>query len=75
MERHIIYDDEADRFEVCSLDAPLVAPGAPALLDFHNRLPDMRGGIHFNLYNNVWGTNFRMWFEENAQFRFKLSFL
>ncbi len=75
IDQRVIYDDEADRFEVCSLDAPLVAPGAPALLDFHNRLPDMRGGIHFNLYNNVWGTNFRMWFEENAQFRFKLSFL
>lgn len=70
----VTYKDGTHRFEVCSLDAPLVAPGAPALLDFHNRIPDMSGGIHFNLYNNVWGTNFPMWFEEDAQYRFRLSF-
>ncbi|NOG48471.1 MAG: hypothetical protein HND48_02750 [Chloroflexi bacterium] len=50
----------------------LVAPGRPSLLDFHNRLPDMSGGVHFNLYNNVWGTNFPMWFEDDARFRFVL---
>ncbi|MBK9121679.1 MAG: DUF5054 domain-containing protein [Chloroflexi bacterium] len=55
-----------------SLDAVLVAPERPALLDFHNRLPDMAGGVHFNLYNNVWGTNFPMWFEDDARFRFVL---
>lgn len=57
-----------------SLDASLVAPGQPSLLNFHNQLPDMQGGMHFNLYNNVWGTNFPMWFEDDAQFRFTLSF-
>jgi len=55
-----------------SLDAALVAPGRPSLLDFHNQLPDMAGGMHFNLYNNVWGTNFPMWFEDDALFRFSL---
>ncbi|MBV6437431.1 MAG: hypothetical protein AELANPGJ_02715 [Anaerolineae bacterium] len=57
---------------ISSLDAVLVAPGRPSLLDFHNRLPDMSGGVHFNLYNNVWGTNFPMWFEDDARFRFVL---
>lgn len=55
-----------------SLDAVLIAPGRPSLLDFHNQLPDMSGGVHFNLYNNVWGTNFPMWFEDDARFRFVL---
>lgn len=58
---------------VTTPDAPLIAPGRPALLDFHDTLPDPRGGVHVNLYNNVWGTNFPMWFEEDALFRFTVS--
>jgi hypothetical protein len=54
-------------------DAPLIAPGRPALLDFHDTLPDPQDGVHVNLYNNVWGTNFPMWFEEDALFRFTVS--
>ncbi|MEI6425673.1 MAG: hypothetical protein WCP55_25895, partial [Lentisphaerota bacterium] len=53
-----------------NLDAPLVSPGQKSLLDFHDRLPDMNGGLHFNLYNNVWGTNFPMWFNDDMTFRF-----
>ena len=31
-----------------------------------------RKGMHFLLYDNVWGTNFPMWFGEDARFRFVL---
>ena len=55
-----------------SLDAHLVAPGRPALLDFDNRLPGRRGGMHFNLYNNVYPTNFREWYDDDGLFRFVL---
>jgi len=57
-----------------SLDAPLVAPGKPSLLDFNNDFPDLSAGLHFNLLNNLWGTNFPMWFEEDCRFRFQLKF-
>jgi hypothetical protein len=30
--------------------------------------------MHFNLYNNVWGTNFAMWYDEDSRFRFSLNF-
>ncbi len=70
IDQRVIYADHDHKFELESLDAPLVAPGQPALLNFHNELPDMRSGVHVNLYNNVWGTNFPMWFEGDAQFRF-----
>jgi len=62
--------DGENRFQVISLDAPLVAPGRPSLLDFNNDLPNLQHGMHFNLYNNVWGTNFPMWFGEDCRFRF-----
>jgi hypothetical protein len=68
----VTYRDAAVSLAIESLDAVLVAPGRPALLDFHDQLPDMRGGVHFNLYNNVWGTNFPMWFADDARFRFVL---
>lgn len=54
-------------------DAPVVSIGQPRLLHFDNAFSDMSGGFHFNLHNNVWGTNFRMWYEEDTRFRFSLN--
>ncbi len=57
-----------------SLDAALVAPGKPSLLNFTDEMPETNGS-YFNLYNNVWGTNFVMWYEEDARFRFRAAFV
>jgi hypothetical protein len=62
------------QLHLTSWDAPLVAPGKPSLLDFNNDLPALKDGVHVNLYNNVWGTNFRMWYDDDARFRFTLAF-
>lgn len=53
-------------------DAPLVSPGDPRLLRFDNEQPALENGVHINLYNNIWGTNFPMWYEEDARFEFRL---
>lgn len=55
-----------------TLDAPLVAPQEPSLLNFVNTKPLDADPVYFNLYNNVWGTNFPMWYDEDARFRFIL---
>jgi hypothetical protein len=60
-------------FVLETLDAPLIAPGEPSLLNFNNRRPPLAGGVHVNLYNNVWGTNFPMWYDDDARFRFVIS--
>ncbi|MBX2998145.1 MAG: DUF5054 domain-containing protein [Caldilineaceae bacterium] len=67
----VTYVGDNRSFIIESLDAPLVAPGAPTLLNFHNAHPSPGGGMHFNLYNNVWGTNFPMWYADDALFRFQ----
>lgn len=54
-------------------DAPLVAPGRPNLLDADPPVPDLAGGWHFLLADNCWGTNFPMWIEGPARFRFRLT--
>jgi len=56
----VTYQDARGGLEIGSLDAALVAPGEPSLLDFNNRQPALRRGMHFLLFDNVWGTNFRM---------------
>ncbi|MGH3147222.1 MAG: DUF5054 domain-containing protein [Rubrobacter sp.] len=66
------YRDERGGLVLETLDAPLVAPGEPSLLDFNDGQPPLSQGMHFNLYNNVWGTNFAMWNGEDARFRFAL---
>jgi hypothetical protein len=62
VDRGVTYHDRHGRLAIDTLDAPLVAPGAPSLLNFTNRRPPLHRGMHFNLYNNVWGANFPMWY-------------
>ena len=64
----VVYDELA----IESVDTALVAPQEPSLLNFTNEKPADAAPVFFNLYNNVWGTNFPMWYEENARFRFAL---
>lgn len=68
------YDDGKRRLSIETLDAPLVAPGEPSLLNFNSRQPPLEKGMHFNLFNNVWGTNFPQWDGQDARFRFALHF-
>lgn len=58
------------KIAISPLDSALVAPGEPSLLDFNNHQPDLSKGMHFCLLDNLWVTNFPMWFEEDCRFRF-----
>lgn len=71
--RGVEYPDPRHPITIESLDAPLVAPGEPSLLHFSRRQPVLKHGFHFLLYNNIWGTNFGMWYAEDARFRFKIK--
>lgn len=56
--------------ELRPLDSPLVCLSAPSLLDFEGE--ENRGPVFANLYNNLWNTNFKMWYEEDILSRFEL---
>lgn len=56
-----------------TLDAPLVCPGSNKILQFDNIYAPLEGGFHFNLHNNLWGTNFVMWFDDDMKYRFRLT--
>lgn len=59
-----------DTFEVEPVDAPLIALGSRSPLNFSQEQPDLTAGIHSCLFNNAWGTNYIMWFNEDMRFRF-----
>ncbi len=71
--RGVSYHAADGALEIDTFDAPLVAPGDPSLLNFDSEQPTLAHGMHFNLFNNIWGTNFPMWFDGDARFRFTLT--
>jgi hypothetical protein len=66
------YKDENGAFLVETLDAPVVTLGTKSPLCFSNLQPDLSAGVHCNLFNNAWGTNYIMWSGEDMHFRFFL---
>lgn len=60
---------------ITSLDANIVEIGERTALDFKTDQPDIRKGVHFCLFNNLWGTNFTMWWGGSMTYRFKIELL
>jgi hypothetical protein len=67
------YKEGPHRFAVETLDAPVVALGERTPLLFSNEQPDLTRGIHSCLFNNAWGTNYIMWYGEDARFRYVIK--
>ena len=70
----MLYKGSEGSIKIVTLDATLVCPGERKLLKFDNQFAPLSGGMHVNLHNNIWGTNFPMWYEDNGKFRFRLDF-
>jgi len=68
-------DVRAGDVRISTLDASLVAPEHGNLLEFTQQIPRVDAGISVNLYNNKWGTNFPMWYEDDSVFRFKMTLI
>lgn len=67
------YDGPSERVTVQNIDSPLVSLGKRKLLDFDNTPALDNGSFHFNLCNNIWGTNFPLWYEEDGRSRIHLA--
>ena len=72
LDKGLSYREGPTLFAVETLDAPVIAVGVKSPLNFSKSQPDLAGGIHCNLFNNAWGTNYIMWFGEDMRFRFVL---
>ena len=66
------HTSDKDSIVIETVDSPVIALGEKSPLNFSTSQPDLAGGVHCNLFNNAWGTNYIMWFQENMRFRFVL---
>lgn len=55
---------------VVTADAPLLALGETGIYRFRKKYKRKEAALYFNLFNNMWGTNFPQWIEGNFSFRF-----
>lgn len=58
---------------VRSLHAPLLSVGGRHLYDENEEYGRPEDGMWYLLHNNRWGTNFPLWYGENARFEFEIS--
>lgn len=66
------FDNES--CEIINHDCPLISIGRGKILEYDNKTEDItKDGISYVLYNNVWGTNFPLWYEDNASFSFTIK--
>lgn len=62
----------AGEFELINRHSPLISIGKGKILEYDNKIESIEDGISYVLYDNVWGTNFPQWYEDNAKFSFEI---
>lgn len=70
----LVYSGSDGSITLDSLHAPLVSIGGRNLYEMDNKVNDISNGFYYTLFNNRWGTNFKMWFEEDCAFRYEITF-
>ncbi|MCM1285897.1 MAG: DUF5054 domain-containing protein [Acetobacter sp.] len=62
------------KYRFINYHSPVVSLGKGKILEFDNNYEDIgKDGITYVLHDNVWGTNFPLWYEDNAGFDFEIS--
>lgn len=59
--------------KVINHHSPLCIAGFCNLVRFSNNYPNINDGLSFVLHNSIWGTNFPLWYEDDASFNFTLK--
>ncbi len=68
------FSNSKGSYKIKSVHSPLVSLGKGKIMRFDNNYEDVKkDGISFILHNNIWGTNFPLWYSDNAYFRFEIS--
>lgn len=73
VEKALIKNDSVF-FEIYNNHSPLISIGQGKILEYDNKIESpKKDGISYVLCNNVWGTNFPLWYEDNARFEFRIE--
>jgi hypothetical protein len=75
------YSSPGGEFDITTKDLGLACAGAPNPFPIPlDEQPDLQdSGFSFNIYNNVWGTNYIMWYpyldeDQSSLYRFTANF-
>lgn len=72
----VSFHTDGIRVEIINRHSPLVSLGAGKILRFDNEYESVaKDGLSFVLYDNVWGTNFPLWYSDNAYFATDIEIL
>lgn len=70
----VSFTSNGKRFAVTPMHSPLVSLGRGKILEFDNLYGDIeKEGFSFNLHNNIWNTNFPLWYSSDGYFRFEIT--
>lgn len=64
------YSGADGKISVKNIHSPLISVGGHWLYGDYRPLPDIKEGFSYCLFNNKWGTNFKMWCEDDCTFEF-----
>ena len=62
-----------DNAVVYNYHSPLVGIGKGKILRFDNVYSPLSDGLTYILHDNIWGTNFPLWYDDNAYFKFRID--
>ncbi|MDR0697298.1 MAG: DUF5054 domain-containing protein [Christensenellaceae bacterium] len=63
---------DLNKITIVNQHAPLVSPGKGQIIEIENDDLQDKHGLSFVLYNNIWGTNFPLWYTDSAYFMFEI---
>lgn len=70
----VVLGADDKKFDFVNCHSPLVSLGSGKILEYDNKFEDVeKDGFTYILHDNVWGTNFPLWYEDNASFDFKIK--
>lgn len=64
--------DESAGVCIVAHDTPLLSIGETGVYSFHREYEEHAPQFYFNLFNNMWGTNFPQWMEGDFIYRFTM---
>lgn len=73
IDRYVDLKTSKGTIRISSQEAFLMNVGEAQGLNYSTSYPDLRNGVHFNLSNNLWGTNFSMWSEGSLTYHFVIE--
>lgn len=67
------YEGADGKITVKNIHAPLISVGGRWLYGEYRDMPDVQKGFSYCLFNNKWGTNFKMWCEDDVTFEYEIG--